>query len=118
MTQSYFDLAVSLARAQAMHEIPDATSGIDRHNDECSARADMLEAAKKSDVSDSVTDYLTTTNQDTAKEVVRWFLDALVEEDPVSVIQAAAADRGWIGDRLREAARAKALNDWETRYGK
>lgn len=113
----YFNFAANLARAQAMHEIPDAASGIDRYNDELSRRGDMLQAARDSDIEDLTDKILGATDMQTVAALSEWFIDEILKDGHAALIAHAKAGGSFFTEALTRAAKAKAENDWDKRYG-
>lgn len=114
----YFEFAKAISRASATNLMPDATAGIDRHNDDCARRADMLEAAKDSDISALAESYLDTTDAATARALVEWFIEEMIADGNVVLIQRIQAAGGFFSALLMSAAKKKAESDWTKKYFK
>lgn len=113
----YFDFAASLARSQAMRHSSE-TADIDRYNDELALRGDMLDAAKDSDIADLAAASLESTDQRTLAALSDWFIDEILRDGHAALISHAKESGGYFTEALRRAAKAKAEDEWETRYFK
>lgn len=114
----YFDFAANLARAEAIALAPDATAGVDRYNDECARRGDMLDAAKASDIADLAAASLEATDLQTLAALSDWFIDEILRGGHAALIAHAKESGGYFTEALLRAAKAKAEDEWETRYFK
>jgi hypothetical protein len=114
---SHFDLAANLARAEAQRLIPDhpLCPGYFAERDS-ERRHEMMEAAKEVEISDLSDSFLESDDEQSARFLLDWFMDELIEKPATEVLRACLAAGGMLEAVMREAAKQKAEHDWNVRY--
>ena len=97
--------------------IPDATAGIDQHNDECAKRGDEFDAQKAAGIARMAETFVESDDHGIQHDLIQWWIDSVLALPKREVIIAALKNDGLFGAALREASANMARDHWVQRHG-